>query len=277
MGSLDVRRRLIVNADDFGRSHSINQAVVQAHRDGILTTASVMVTGEAFAQAVELARQNPRLGVGLHLTLVCGRPALSASQIPGLLGSEGAFLDIAVAAGLRFFFRPGLRHQLQAEIAAQIQRFHDTGLTLDHLNGHLNFHLHPTVLRLLLCHAHEWKVSALRLTYDPPGLDLHLNHGRWGYRSSHAIIFSALAAWARPALRRAGLRHTHRVFGLLRNAIVDEPYVVDLLARLPPGDSELYSHPSLDDARPELNALVSPQVRRLIQQNDIQLIRYQDL
>ena len=67
------RRRLIVTADDFGRSASINQAVEQAHRDGVLTCASLMVNGVCFDQAVQIAKRNPNLGVGLHLTLVCGR------------------------------------------------------------------------------------------------------------------------------------------------------------------------------------------------------------
>ena len=76
-------RRLIVNADDFGRSASINQAVIRAHREGILTTTSLMVNEPAFEEAVALARENPTLGVGLHLTLLCGHSALPPEEIPG--------------------------------------------------------------------------------------------------------------------------------------------------------------------------------------------------
>ena len=96
-------RRLIVNADDFGRSSSINQAVVRAHRDGILTTASLMVNEPAFAEAVALAKENPRLGVGLHLTLLCGHATLSAEKIPGLVNAQNQFSDNPVAVGLRYF------------------------------------------------------------------------------------------------------------------------------------------------------------------------------
>src|SRR5947209_16345510 len=86
-------RRLIVNADDFGRSRSINEAVIRAHREGILTTASLMVNEPSCAEAVELAKQNPALGVGLHLTLLMGHSALPSKEIPGLVNESGEFLN----------------------------------------------------------------------------------------------------------------------------------------------------------------------------------------
>src|ERR1044072_6488896 len=84
-------RRLIVNADDFGRSHSINQAVIRAHREGILTTASLMVSEQVCDEAVALAKENPTLGVGLHLTFLCGHSSLPAEKIPGLLNERREF------------------------------------------------------------------------------------------------------------------------------------------------------------------------------------------
>src|SRR6185369_1031689 len=102
-------RRLIVNADDFGRSSSINEAVIRAHREGILTTASLMVNGRACAEAVALAKENPRLGVGLHLSLVCGRSALKPTEIPGLVNNRYEFSDNPVTAGFRYFCLPRLR------------------------------------------------------------------------------------------------------------------------------------------------------------------------
>src|SRR5437660_7023341 len=102
-------RRLIVNADDFGRSASINQAVVRAHREGILTSASLMVNEPGFPEAVALARENPRLGVGLHLTLLCGHSALPPDKIPGLVGADGSFDENPVRGGWRYFFQSELR------------------------------------------------------------------------------------------------------------------------------------------------------------------------
>lgn len=272
-----VRHRLIVNADDFGKSASVNQAVIRAHREGILTTASLMVNENGFQEAVVLARENPRLGVGLHLTLLCGHAALPSQSIPGLLTSAGKFSDNPAGTGFRYFFLPGLRAQLRSEIHAQFEKFRATGLTLDHVNGHLHLHLHPVVFRILMEDAAGLGIKHVRLTRDSLRLNLRLASGHFAYRAIHAAIFNWLAARARPALDERGLRHTRFVFGLLQNARVDTDYVGRLLPLLPEGDSELYSHPSLDDFKHEFEALVHPDVRAQIEQLGIELIRYQDL
>ncbi|HVY71884.1 MAG TPA: hopanoid biosynthesis-associated protein HpnK [Verrucomicrobiae bacterium] len=277
MGPPERTRRLIVNADDFGRSRSINAAVIQAHREGILTTASLMVNGDACEEAVELARQNPNLGVGLHLALVCGRAALPKTEIPGLVDSHGDFGDDPVRAGMRYFFERGLRPQLAREIDAQFARFQATGLTLDHVNGHLNLHLHPVVWRILADVGARRGMTRVRVTRDRFWLNARIACGNWGYRTSHAIIFSLLSARVRPELRARGWRHTNWVFGLLQNARVDTEYVRCLLPLLPAGDSELYSHPSVDEYKPELDALLDPGVKALVREQGIRLIRYQDL
>jgi hopanoid biosynthesis associated protein HpnK len=274
---MNPRRRLIVNADDFGRSRSINEAVIRAHQDGILTTASLMVNGAYADEAAALARQNPRLGVGLHVSLICGTSALKPAEIPGLVDHAGNFSDRPVATGIRYYIRPGLRPQLEREIRAQFEKFQATGLALDHVNGHLHFHLHPVIFRILMKRAGDWGVHRFRLTRDLFGLNLRLASGHFFYRASHALLFGMLAPPARQALRRLGIRHTQTVFGLLQNSRVDEDYVSRLVPRLPPGDSELYSHPSLDEFRNEFVALMSPRVRALVREQGVELIRYCDL
>jgi hopanoid biosynthesis associated protein HpnK len=273
----DGTRRLIANADDFGRSSSINQAVVRAHREGILTTASLMVNEPAAAEAVELARQNPALGVGLHLTLVCGKSALSRKHIPGLADERGRFSQDPARTGFRYFFMPSLQPQLEWEIARQFEKFKETGLPLDHVNGHLNIHLHPVIFRLLMKRSQEWGIRHFRLTRDPFRLNMSLAGGSWIYRLSHALSFHSLSAFARSSLSARGIRHTGAVFGLLQNSRVDSAYLEKLLARLPSGDSELYSHPSLDDARHEFEAMASPRIKALTEELGIQRIRYRDL
>jgi hopanoid biosynthesis associated protein HpnK len=270
-------RRLIVNADDFGRFPSINQAVLRAHREGILTTASLMVNEPSAEEAVRMARENPKLGVGLHLALVCGAAALPSSQIPHLANGAGQFSDDAVASGCRYFFSAACRKELRLEIEAQFKKFHATGLPLDHVNGHLNIHLHPAVFRILLDNAQRWRIRALRLTRDPFFLNAQLASGQWGYRASHAAIFGLLSARARGPLSRHNIRHTSSVFGLLQNGRVDSDYIAKLLPRLPAGDSELYSHPSLDQFKHEFDALINPDIRHLPERLGIRLIRYQDL
>lgn len=278
MARTDVsRRRLIVNADDFGRSPSINEAVIRAHRDGILTTASLMVNESSCDEAVALAKQHPRLGVGLHVSLLFGHAALPPAQIPGLVNQRGEFSEDPVASGMKFFFRRELRAQIEAEITEQFKRFANTGLKCDHVNGHLHLHLHPVVFEILMRRAREWNITHLRLTCDPFWINARLAQGAWMYRASHAIIYRLLSRRSRTALVQRGIKFTDRVFGLLQNARVDEPFVAALLPRLPAGDSELYSHPSLTEFRNEFDALVSPAVKRVVREQNIELIRYQDL
>ena len=248
-------RRLIVNADDFGRSSSINEAVVRAHREGILTTASLMVNEPAFKEAVAIARDNPRLGVGLHLWL---------SSCP-------------VAAGFRLFFKPSLRPKLKSDIRAQLDRFMASGLTLDHVNSHHHLHMHPSVVGILLECLREAKIVHVRLTCEPLWINIRNIAGRRFRHLTHALIYVLLAARARPAFRKEHIRHPQFIFGLMQNHAVDEAYLKQLLPALPKGDSEVYSHPSIDVFRHEFDALVSPRVMELVQKLGIELVRYQDL
>lgn len=277
MARLENVRRLIVNADDFGCSAAINEAVIRGHRDGILTTASLMVNEPGFAEAVDLAKKHPKLGVGLHLTLSHGHSALAPGEIPGLVNVRGEFGDSPVSLGLRYFLRRDLREPLRREIRAQLEKFRATGLPLDHVNGHLHFHLHPTVFRILMEADGTFPIRRMRLTRDPFWLNVRLASGRWCYRGTHAFIYGCLSVWARGILARRGIRHTRKVFGLLQNGVVEEAYISRLLPCLPAGDSELYSHPSLDKFKHELDALISPHVKEQIKKLGIELIRYQDL
>jgi hopanoid biosynthesis associated protein HpnK len=273
----DSVRRLIVNADDFGRSHSINEAVIRAHREGVLTSASLMVNEPACAEAVALARENPKLGVGLHLTLLQGHSALPPERIPGLVNSRGEFSNSPVGAGMNYFFRRSLREQLRAEIHAQFEKFRATGLPLDHVNGHLHLHLHPAIFKILMEDAEKLGIRHLRLARDCLARSRRMANGRWFYRASHAAIYEWLSSRARGPLRQRGIKHAQITFGLLQDSRVDEEYILKLLPELPPGDSELYSHPSLDEFKREFDALVSPRVQDLVKKLGIGLIRYQDL
>jgi hopanoid biosynthesis associated protein HpnK len=270
-------RRLIVNADDFGLSPSVNAAVIRAHREGILTSASLMVNEPGFDEAVKLAKENPRLGVGLHLTLLMGHAALPPEKIPGLVNPRGEFSRSPVRSGLNYFLKRSLREPLRAEIHAQFEKFHAAGLPLDHVNGHLHLHLHPVIFQILMDDADKLRIRHLRLTRDCLARSRRLAGGRWFYRLAHAAIYACLSRRAREPLRQRGIRHAQITFGLLQDSRVDEEYILKLLPELPPGDSELYSHPSLDKFQHEFNALVSPRVREQIEKLGIQLIRYQDL
>lgn len=272
-----TKTRLIVNADDFGLSSSVNEAVARAHRDGILTSASLMVNEPGFDEAVALARQHPKLGVGLHLTLLQGHSALSPREIPGLVNERGEFSNRPVAVGMDYFFKRSLREPLRAEIHAQFTKFRTTGLALDHVNGHLHLHLHPVVFDILMRDAETLGIRHVRLTRDCLARGRRLSRGQLFYKVSHATIYAWLSNRARGPLQRKGIKHAQITFGLLQNARVDEAYVLKLLPELPEGDSELYSHPSLDNFKHEFDALVSPRVKAAVKDRGIELIRYQDL
>jgi chitin disaccharide deacetylase len=273
---LNAPVQLVVNADDFGCSEAANEAVQQAHRSGVLTTASLMVNGAAAEEAVAIAQRNPRLGVGLHLVLVCGQSTLGPDLIPGLVDQHRWFSSNPITAGMRYFFLRQLRPQILREIEAQLAKFQQTGLKLDHINGHLNIHLHPVVCRSVVRASAGLHRIGFRLTQDPLRLNLKLASGHLGYRVSHAMIFGALGRWAQPRLP-TDWTHTQVVFGLLQNRHVDEAYITGLLPGLKPGNYELYAHPSLDKAPHELAAFTSAKVRQLVSDLGIRLVRYQDL
>jgi chitin disaccharide deacetylase len=270
-------RRLIINADDFGLSPSVNEAVIRAHREGILTTASLMVNEAGFDEAVKLAKENPKLGVGLHLTLLHGHSALPPGKIPGLVNARGEFSNSPVGVGMKYFFDSDLLEPLRAEITAQFEKFRSTGLILDHVNGHLHLHLHPIIFKILMDGSEKLGIRHLRFTRDCLARSRRMSRGYYFYRISHAAIFEWLSSRARETLRQKSVKHPQITFGLLQDGRVDEDYLLKLLPELPPGDSELYSHPSLDKFRHEFEALISPRVREQIKKLGIQLIRYQDL
>jgi hopanoid biosynthesis associated protein HpnK len=281
-----VPTALIVNADDFGRSPEINAAVAAAHRDGILTSASLMVTGDAAGEAVEMARAMPALAVGLHLVLVAGRAASPPAEIPHLVDSTGRFAAGPVAAGLRLA-RPAARPELEREITAQLARFAATGLPLSHVDGHLHLHTHPAVLDLLLPLAARHGARGLRLPRDPLRAALAWDRSRLLEKAGWALAFGLLARRGARRARAAGLRVPARSFGLMQTGAMSEGYLLHLLARLDSPavpTAEVYLHPTtgerLEPLGPnpdELAALLSPRVRALAARRGLRLTTYAGL
>ncbi|MGB9601710.1 MAG: hopanoid biosynthesis-associated protein HpnK [Verrucomicrobiia bacterium] len=271
-------RRLIVNADDFGKDAQTNAAVEKAHREGILTSASLMVNEETTDDAVKIARANPELAVGLHLTLLFDKPALSMDVIPDLIDPQTRRLRrTPVRSGFNYYFKRRIKSQLEAEISAQINRYKSTGLRLDHLNGHLHFTQHPVVFNIILSNARSWGITAMRLMREPLLLNLRIARGRLLARIAEAFTFACLSKWCENKLKSSGIKYTDRVFGLLQNRNVDSDYLINLLERLPAGVSEIYSHPSLDTFRHELSALLNPRAHKIICEREIKLITYQQI
>ncbi|MGE5202643.1 MAG: hopanoid biosynthesis-associated protein HpnK [Acidobacteriota bacterium] len=282
-------KQLIVTADDFGLALPVNEAVERGHREGILTAASLMVTGAAVADAVERARRLPCLGVGLHLVLVDGRPALPPEQIPDLVGPEGRFLDDPFRLGIRIYRSRRAQAQIEGEIRAQLEAFRRTGLRLDHLDGHHHFHQHPTVQRILVRLAREFGIAAVRLPYEPFLASWRAMRDRGVRRLLTAAFHANRAAAMKRRLRRAGIRCNDAMLGLVDTGRMGPERVRRFLAALPEGVSELYFHPATrrwgavdawpSDYEPEAEfaALIDPGVRAALEASGAGLATFSDL
>jgi hopanoid biosynthesis associated protein HpnK len=275
---------LILTADDLGASPRVNAAIALSHREGVLTAASLMVTGEAAAEAVALARALPALRVGLHLVLVGGRPALPPDRVPALVDRAGWFPASPVSAGVRYGLRPGARAQLAAEVRAQFDRFAATGLPLDHVNGHHHLHMHPAVWDAVAEEAARRGAAGVRVTRDD--LRLALRYDRRGLlaRTAHAAPLAALARRCGRALAGGPLRRVDRVYGVLHIGEMTEAYLEWLLHEMPGADAEILFHPGAERGAmrdggpdPETRALTSPAVRAAISARGFRTGGYADL
>lgn len=239
---MSQRRSLVVTADDFGLASAVNEAVERGHRDGILSAASLMV-GERWAQdAVERARGMPGLAVGLHLTLVEGRPVLPPARIPDLVREDGQLRVDLARYGTEIVLKPHVRAQVAAEIEAQFEAFGRTGLPLDHVNAHQHYHLHPTVAALVLAIGPRFGMRGLRVPVEPAPMLAQIERVRIGWP---ARLTAPWARGLRAKARRAGLVTPDQVFGLAWSGAMTAARVAGLMRELPPGRTEIYLHPAV--------------------------------
>lgn len=251
---------IIVTADDFGLHEAVNEAVELANLNGVLKSASLMVAAPAAGDAIHRARKLPGLAVGLHLVLADGQAMLPSTLIPNLVSAEGRFSNRMILDGFRFFFLPKVRRQLALEVRAQFEAFADTGLTLDHVNAHKHFHLHPTILSLILKIGSDYGLRAVRVPYEP---------GMTTWLRLWILVM-------RKQLNKRGILYNDYVFGMAKSGAMDEKAWLDILSGLPDeGLIEIYGHPATQtNLTPsmchyrhtdELKALLSPAVRAEIE------------
>lgn len=282
-------KKIIITGDDFGLALPVNEAIVEAHKKGILTTASLMVGAKFFQDAVERARECPSLRVGLHLTLVEGKPVLPPKDVPDLVDSNGEFSTNLARAGFKFFFYPGIRKQLETEIRAQFEAFSQTGFVLDHVNAHNHMHLHPTILRLILQMGKEYGLRAVRLPNEPPVRS---------WRAAKSFFGSRLASWMflypwtnlmKSTLRRARVKHNDFLFGMTDSGSMTADLVLRIMRNLPQGVTEMCFHPAtrrcaeIDRTMPsyrhedEFKGLIGEATIRALQTADLKPIAFSDL
>ena len=289
MSAITPHRYLIVNGDDFGLSPQVNAGIVHAHQHGILTNTSLMVSGPAWKDAIARAKETPSLSVGLHLTLVQGRATLPPHFTFALTDFGGNFLDNPTLAGLRYFFLPRAREQIRDECRAQIEKFLATGLHLGHIDGHLNIHMHPTVLDILIPLLLEYNIPAMRVSHEPLALSLALD-ARSGMRKRwESLIFTRLALRAKKKLHAAGIAFPSVLFGLHQSGEITESYLLRLIPQLTSGVTEIYCHPAFLPCPEvqrwtptyrrdvELDALTRRSIRNALEEREVKLISYREL
>jgi hopanoid biosynthesis associated protein HpnK len=276
-------KQLIVNADDLGLTPAVNRGVVRAFRDGIVTSASLLVTGSAFEDAVAQARQNPELDVGLHLALVEERAVLGPDVLPTLVDETGRFprtsaefIRRAILGGIDWL-------EVEREIAAQIALFQETGLRLSHLDSHQHLHMFPPVFQIVRRLAGWVENVWVRNPVGPWRKSPDTPMGRWiRLLGLNLTSLSARAFHGRPLPQMPDAMYGFEVSGCLNRSALEQ-----ILRKIPDGLYELVCHPGEDDAdtqtryrhwgyhwAEELKALIAPETRVILKEHGIALTSF---
>jgi predicted glycoside hydrolase/deacetylase ChbG (UPF0249 family) len=267
-------RQLVVNADDFGFTRDVNLGIIEAHTRGILTATTLMANGDAFDDAVRLAREHPALDVGCHLVLVQGR-----SLLPPHAPLPATMRDVLLSLGRRTL-------NVYEEFRAQIGRILDAGLRPTHLDTHKHTHLLPPVLDAVCRLAQEFRIPWVRRPFDFP---LNATPAPWSKRALSRSL-GALRRQFHRKLTDYGCRTTDHFAGFELTGRFGVEELMALLRALPPGSTEFMCHPGrcTDELRgmrtrlresreQELNALIAPGVREVLRDQQIRLATYRDL
>lgn len=286
-------KRLIVNADDFGYTRSVNLGIVRAFQEGIVTSTTIMANGAAFNDAVEHAKANPKLGIGCHLVLVGGQCVAAAKDIRSLADGEGN-LPATLPALVKKLSAGAIKHEeIAVELRAQMAKVISAGIQTTHLDSHKHTHSHPRVMEQVARVAEEFGIRRIRKPFEDFGSLIALafrNGSRWWSRNAAAI----LAHGAAPAFRRI-VRDHHLVtpehfWGVAATGTLNRGTILSMISSMPEGVNELMCHPGHCDKEleqsntrlkqereRELEALIEPGVRAALKQQHVELINYRGL
>ena len=289
-------RLLVVNADDFGLDPAVNAAVEQAHTQGILTSASLMVSAAHAQEAMECAKRYPKLGVGIHLCLVDARPTAAPEDLGGLIGDDGQLPKSPGALAAKLGFAKHAEEAVEVELRAQIGRFLSAGLNPTHLDTHMHAHIQPRVLEIVARLAREYKVPFVRAPVEPLGMALRCGRRNLPRKLARWTIFSTLGGRARRRLRQRGVRTVDRAIGVLDPGHLTEEFLLAYLKAMPEGLTEIFFHPATETSEAlrryqprsergqhhyqhteELQALCSPRAREVIERRGIRLMNFREL
>ena len=265
----NILKQIIVNADDFGRHVLINRAVERGVTDGVLRSATIMPGGAAFDDAAELAARSPKLGVGIHLTLVNGNPVLPPAEIPSLVTEAGIFVDDHTAFAVRLLRGAVNLDEVRAELGAQLRRVEAAGIHPTHADSHQHMHVLPGVIDIVLDLCRAAGIPAMRAPRAPLFAGSFGGIGQLIGRTGLAILTHRAAAKA----QRRGIRVPDHFAGIVAGEAVDTATLTGIAASLRDGVTEVMLHPGTDNAvlirdclwdhdfEAELSALSAPAVR----------------
>lgn len=275
---------LIVNADDFGMTAGVNRAVAEGHRRGIVTSATVMANMPGFDEAVLLAQENPRLGVGLHFNITQGEPVADGAKVRSLLNARGLFTGTSTALARRSLVGKLRTDEVVIELRAQLEKALGAGLKLTHLDSHKHAHALPQVFEAVARTLPEYGISAVRMMLEAPRLGGSLKVVKQG---AVGVGVARLCRANLAACRRAGLTTTDAFFGIARTGFWTKRWLINLIENLPDGVSELMCHPGYEDERAdpvptrlrasrveELRLLTDPEIRGLIAARGVRLVNF---
>ncbi len=280
-------KSLIVNADDFGLHSSVNHGIIEGYKNGCLRSTSFVAAGSAADEAAALSRENPGLGVGIHLTLVAERPVLPPEQIPSLIGENGYLLPDHTAFIRRYITGKIRSEELRAECEAQILRARELGLNLTHIDSHQHLHVLPGVTRIVIDLAHQYGFSKMRLPAEP-----FLFRG--GYPGSAGRYVAKCGLTSCALIAKGSIRSNHILtpdsfFGMLAGGHLYQRHFAAILRALPDGVSEVMVHPGKDNRvldniyhwgyhwEEELASVTSEEAMEIIETQKIRLISYGEL
>jgi hopanoid biosynthesis associated protein HpnK len=285
-------RRLIINADDFGLTGGVNRAIVEGHQHGVVTSSTLMANGAAFEDAVRRAETVPRLSIGCHVVLVDGSPVLEPEQVSTFVSRTH---PVRFGDGIAKFSARALTgrvdsDQVQAEVAAQIQKLQSAGISVSHLDSHKHTHMFPSVFRPLLRAAQTCGVRAIRNPFEVIRISLAVGRPALWKRYGEVQLLRNLASRFRKAAKEAGVMTPDGTLGIVVTGTLDEQLFRLIIEKLPEGTWEFVCHPGYSDTEldgvrtrlrqsreQELKVLKSPETRDLLARSGIELISYRDL
>jgi len=285
-------RRLIINADDFGLTGGINRAIMQAHFNGVVTSATLMANGTGFEQAVTLTASAPSLSIGCHVMLVDGSSLLQPARVPTLLAGRDnpSFYRSAGTLAWRAITRRIDPAQIELEAIAQIRKLQSAGISVTHIDTHKHVHILPQILRPLLRAAQTCGVRKIRNPFGRMLLGGLLRYASLWKRWIEFRMLSTLARTFREAVKNAGMVTTDGTIGMVTTGAWNQELFRSLIENLPAGTWELVCHPGYNDSElqslptrlrksreKELAILTAPATRELVKRNQIELISYKDL